>query len=246
MTGKTALVTGASRGIGKAVAERLAADGVDIGMIQRGPANETVTAVEALGRRAVVTNCDLADPTSAERAVASVAAELGHLDICICNAGTIHRESAFDVALEVFAHVVTVNLVAAFAVARATARVFRDQGGGGSIVFVASVLAFQGGLGVSAYAASKAGLANLARSLSNEWASQGIRVNAVAPGYLANEQTAPVRADTDRKRQIDERIPAGRWGTNNEVAGAIAFLVGDDATYLNGTVLVVDGGWLGR
>jgi 2-dehydro-3-deoxy-D-gluconate 5-dehydrogenase len=240
-------VTGASRGVGKAVAEHLASQGADIGMIQRGSASETVAAVEALGRRTVVVRSDLSDPVSAERAVAAVAAELGHLDICVCNAGVIHREPALDVSLEDFARVVSLNLLSTFAVARAAARIFLEQDrAAGAIVLVASVLAFQGGLGVSGYAASKAGVANLARSLSNEWSGLGIRVNAVAPGYLDNQQTEPLRSNPGRKAEIDQRIPAGRWGTNEDVARVVAFLAGPDAAYVDGTVVAVDGGFLGR
>jgi 2-dehydro-3-deoxy-D-gluconate 5-dehydrogenase len=150
------------------------------------------------------------------------------------------------VPLEAGAHVVTVNLISTFAIARSAARLMLAQGTGGAIVLIASVLSFQGGINVSSYAAAKAGVANLARALANEWAALGIRVNAVAPGYLDTDQTAPLRADADRKGQIDGRIPAGRWGSADDVASAVAFLAVESSAYVNGHTLVVDGGWLGR
>jgi 2-dehydro-3-deoxy-D-gluconate 5-dehydrogenase len=245
--GRVALVTGASRGVGQTIAARLAGLGADIGMVQRTEARDTVEAVRAAGRRSAVVRADLADPAAAAAAVDRVAGELGRLDICICNAGTIHRQPALDVPLETWAQVVTVNLVSVFAMARAAARLMLAQGGsGGAIVLIASVLSFQGGVNVSSYAAAKAGVANLARALANEWTALGIRVNAVAPGYLDTDQTAALRADAGRKRQIDERIPAGRWGSADDVASAVAFLAAGDSAYVNGHTLVVDGGWLGR
>jgi 2-deoxy-D-gluconate 3-dehydrogenase len=246
LAGRVALVTGASRGVGQAIAERLARLGADIGMIQRGAADQASQAVQDLGRRAAVIRADLADPAAADAAVSHVAARLGRIDVCVCNAGIIHREAALDAALEQWARVVTVNLVSAFATARSAARLMAAGGAAGTIVFIASVLGFQGGINVSSYAASKAGLVNLARALANEWAPLGIRVNAVAPGYLDNAQTAPLRADPARKAELDARIPAGRWGADEEVAAAVAFLATDASAYVNGHTLVVDGGWLGR
>jgi 2-dehydro-3-deoxy-D-gluconate 5-dehydrogenase len=244
--GRVALVTGASRGVGQAIAVRLASLGADIGMVQRGEARDTVEAIGAAGRRSAVVRADLADPGAAAAAVDRVADTLGRLDICICNAGTIHRQPALDVPLETWAQVVTINLVSSFAMAQAAARLMVAQDTGGAIVFIGSVLSFQGGINVSSYAAAKAGVANLARALANEWAALGIRVNAVAPGYLDTDQTAPLRADADRKRQIDQRIPAGRWGSTDDIASAVAFLVTNDSAYVNGHTLVADGGWLGR
>jgi 2-deoxy-D-gluconate 3-dehydrogenase len=158
----------------------------------------------------------------------------------------IHREPALSVSLEQFEAVVKMNLVSTFAVTQAAARAMLAAGAAGTIVLVASVLAFQGGLNVASYAASKAGLASLARSLSNEWAERGVRVNAIAPGYIENEQTLPLRQDAQRKQELDSRIPVKRWGTNEEIADAVGFLVGDQARYVSGTTLVVDGGLLGR
>ena len=246
LTGEVALVTGASRGIGRAVALELARLGADLGLVQRGDAADVVAEIQGLGRRAVVMQADLRDPEAAESAVETVVGELGHLDIAVCNAGTVHREPALEVSLDDWKRVVDLNLVSSFALARAAAKTFVDQGTGGRIVLTASVLAFEGGWTVSSYAASKAGVANLARALANEWAPLGIRVNAVAPGYVANEQTAPLRADAERFAELSSRIPAGRWATNEDIASVVAFLVSPAAGYVHGAVLPVDGGWLGR
>ena len=246
LLGQAALVTGASRGIGRAIALELARQGADLGLVQRGAAGDVAASIGELGRRAVVVRADLEDPSSAEDAVEAVAAELGRLDIAVCNAGTVHRQPSLDVPLADWRRVVDVNLVSTFVVARGAARRFLAEGEGGRIVFTASVLSFQGGWNVSSYAASKAGVANMARALANEWAPLGIRVNAVAPGYIENDQSAQLRADPERYAAINSRIPAGRWGTNDDVASAVAFLVSPAAEYVHGSVLTVDGGWLGR
>jgi 2-deoxy-D-gluconate 3-dehydrogenase len=246
LLGEIALVTGASRAIGRAVALELARQGADVGLVQLSDAPDVVRAIEDLGRQAVVVQADLLDLDAAESAVGTVAREFGRLDIAVCNAGIVHREPALDVALQEWKRVVDLNLVSTFAVARTAARTFREQGHGGRIVCIASVLAFQGGWNVSSYAASKAGVANLARALANEWAPLGIRVNAVAPGYVENELTEPLRADPARSAEITARIPAGRWATNEDIAAAVAFLVSPAAEYIHGAVLPVDGGWLAR
>jgi 2-deoxy-D-gluconate 3-dehydrogenase len=244
--GQVAVVTGGGRGIGRAVALRLAALGADVGLVQRGDGAETVAAVEGLGRRAHVVRADLADAERAQDAVAEVADTLGRLDIAVCNAGQVLRRDALELTLPEWRQIVDVDLTAVFAVAQAAARRFVAAGTGGRIVSVASVLSFQGGIRVAPYAAAKAGVANLTRALANEWAPLGIRVNAVAPGYVANQQTEPLRADPERFRQLSERIPAGRWATDEDVAGVVAFLVSPEAEYVHGHVLAVDGGWLGR
>jgi 2-deoxy-D-gluconate 3-dehydrogenase len=244
--GEVALVTGASRGIGRAIAVELARRGADLALVQRGEADGTASDVLELGRTAHQVTADLADPRRAADAVDLVVEEVGHLEILVCNAARIVREDALEVDVHTWGDVVALDLVTPFAMAQAAARQFARHRVPGRIVLVSSVLGFQGGIRVSAYAAAKAGLVNLARSLSNEWAPLGIRVNAVAPGYIETEQTAPVRADPVRKAQLDDRIPAGRWGRPEDVSGAVAFLAGPDAGYVHGHTLVVDGGWLGR
>jgi 2-dehydro-3-deoxy-D-gluconate 5-dehydrogenase len=210
LAGKAAVVTGASRGIGRAIALRLARDGADIGLLQRSDATDVAREISDLGRRAHVVRVDLEQPEAGERAVVAAADALGRLDIAIVNAGRIVRRPALELPLDEWERTLAVNLTSAFTVSRAAARRFFAQGGGGAIVHVASVLSFQGGLNVAAYAASKGGVAQLTRALANEWARFGIRVNAVAPGYVANDQTAPLREDETRHRQITEAHP-GRY-----------------------------------
>lgn len=246
LEGDVAVISGGSRGIGRAIAVELARRGADVGLVQRGGAPEAADEVRRLGRRIAVRRVDLADPSAAERAVDELADELAGLDVLVCNAAEIHREESLTMPLDVWRRVVDVGLVTPFAMARAAARRFAAGGAGGRIVFLSSVLGAQGGIRVSAYAAAKGGLTNLTRALANEWAPLGIRVNAVAPGYVTTEQTAPLRDDADRRAQIDARIPAGRWGREDEIARAVAYLVGPDAEYVHGHALVVDGGWLGR
>lgn len=234
------IVTGASRGIGRAIALRFGAQGAELALIQRGAATDTV---RALGRPVIVERCDLASAEDAERATVRAIERLRGIDVCICNAGAAVREPALEVSIADFRRIVELNLVSTFAVARAAARAMTD---GGAIVMTASVISFQGGWRVSSYAASKAGVANLVRALANEWASLGIRVNAVAPGYIENEFTAALRADPVRSAELSARIPAGRWGRDEEVADAVHWLTSPDARYVNGHTLAVDGGWLGR
>jgi 2-deoxy-D-gluconate 3-dehydrogenase len=246
LAGEAALVTGASRGIGRAVALELARRGADVCLVQRGDAADVAAEIEALRRRAVVLRADLSDPDSAEEAVRRSAEALGRLDIAVCAAGTIQRQASLEADLDGWARVVAVNLTATFAVSRAAARVFAEARSRGRIVHVASVLAFQGGLGVSSYAASKGGVAQLTKALAVEWAPLGIRVNAVAPGYVDTDFTAPLLADPARSAEITARIPAGRWATPEEIAAVVAMLVLPAASYVHGAVVPVDGGWLAR
>ena len=219
--GRVALVTGASRGIGAATAERLRRDGWEVETAER------------------ATGVDLADPAQA----AAVVERLDRIDALVCNAGTIVRKPMLETSLEEWQQIVDVNLTASFVLARAAVpRMI--EGGGGSIVLLASMMSFQGGFNVAAYAASKGGVAQLAKALSNELAGQGVRVNAIAPGYIATEMTDSL--EDWRRREVDARIPAGRWGTPADVADVIAFLLSDDARYVTGTVIPVDGGFLAR
>ena len=237
---RAVIVTGASRGIGRAIALRFGTEGCDLALIQRGDAAETV---RALGRPAIVEQCDLANAEEAEQATARAIERLGRVDVCVCNAGGAVRASALEVSLSDFRRIVELNLVSTFAVARAAARAM-DRGG--AIVMTASVISFQGGWRVGSYAASKAGVANLVRALANEWASLGIRVNAVAPGYIENEFTAALRADPVRTAELSARIPAGHWGRDEDIADAVHWLASPEAAYVHGHTLAVDGGWLGR
>lgn len=237
---KRTIVTGASRGIGEATARVLARRGDRLVLVQRGPA----AVADEVGARVV--QCDLADDGAADRAVDEAATILGGLDVLVANAGTIIRKPTLEMSLAEFRHVIDVNLVAQWALARAAARHFLAQGGGGAIVLTASITTFQGGLNISGYAAAKAGVASLARSFANEWAAHEIRINCVAPGYVANEQTRLLREDPVREPAITSRIPQGRWARDEEIAEAIAWMSSDAASYVNGTVLTVDGGWMGR
>jgi 2-deoxy-D-gluconate 3-dehydrogenase len=237
---KRTIVTGASRGIGEATARALARRGDRLALVQRSEA----PVADELG--ALQFRCDLADAEAADRIVDEAADALGGLDVLIANAGTIIRKPALEMSLAEFKHVVDVNLVAQWSLARAAARRFLAQRTGGAIVLTGSLLSFQGGLNISSYTAAKHGVSGLAKSFANEWAAHGIRVNCVAPGYIANEQTRPLREDPVREPAISARIPQGRWGTNEEIAEAIAWLSSDAASYVNGTTLSVDGGWMGR
>jgi 2-deoxy-D-gluconate 3-dehydrogenase len=246
LAGRTFVVTGASRGIGAAVARHLAGLGADLALVQRSDPQTVRAEIEANGRRVVVVRADLADAAAAAQSVDRAADALGRLDGLVCNAGLIERHPALEYPLEAWRRTLDVNLTAVFVAAQAAAKRFVAQETGGAIVSTASVLSFQGGVNVAAYAASKGGLAVLTKSLANEWAPLGIRVNAVAPGYIETDQTAPLRADPVRNAELTGRIPAGRWGAPQDVAGCVAFLLSDAARYVNGHTLVVDGGWLGR
>lgn len=239
-------MTGASRGIGRAIAVTLARLGADVGLVQRGDAAETVAAIEAAGRRAAVVSVELADAGAAERAVDEVAARLGRLDVCVCNAGHMSRDPALDVPLAEVERVLRVNVLSAFAVSRAAARRFLETKAPGRIVHLASVTSFDGSVQAAAYSASKGAVAQLMKSQANEWGRHGIRVNAVAPGWVETEMTRALREDERRREEITGRIPLGRWTREEEVAAAVAFLVSPAASHVHGHVLAVDGGYLVR
>jgi len=247
LDGAVALVTGASAGLGAAMAVALAEAGADVGVHgnTRSPAS-TCARIEGAGRRAAALAGDLADPGVSARLVDEAIARLGRLDILVNNAGMIRRTPAADVSDEDWDRVIEVNLTSAFRLARVAGRHMLESGRGGKIINIASLLSFQGGITVPAYAAAKGGLAQLTKALANEWASKGINVNAIAPGYIETDNTAALRADPVRSRQILERIPAGRWGVGDDLAGAVVFLASRAASYVHGHVLVVDGGWMGR
>jgi 2-deoxy-D-gluconate 3-dehydrogenase len=245
LAGKVALVTGASRGLGAGMALGLAAAGADVVLHASAPPAETALAVERLGRRAAALAADLGDPAAPARLAADALAVYGRLDILINNAGIIRRQPADEHSDEFWDAVIEVNLSSVFRLSRAVGRHMLERGSG-KIVNVASILSFQGGVTVPGYAAAKGGVAQLTKALANEWAGRGINVNAIAPGYMVTDNTAGLRADQVRTRQINERIPAGRWGTPADLAGAVVFLASPASDYVNGHVLAVDGGWLAR
>lgn len=247
LDGRVALVTGSSRGLGQGAAVALAEAGADIALIDRGAPDETIAAVEALGRRVHSVRRDLghAAPADLAAAVDEVVAELGRLDILVNNAGTIRRAPAVEYTAEDWTDVLSVNLDAVFHLSQAAGRHMIAQGHG-RIINVASMLSFQGGILVPAYTASKHAVAGLTKALANEWAASGVTVNAIAPGYMATDNTAALRADTAREASIVSRIPAGRWGTPADLQGAFVFLASDAAAYVTGAIVPVDGGWLVR
>ncbi|SDZ44682.1 2-deoxy-D-gluconate 3-dehydrogenase [Micromonospora pattaloongensis] len=247
LSGRLAVVTGARRGIGLAMAEALARAGADIvGVSARLEADgtEVQRRVRAAGRRFTALRADLADRAAVHR-LARTLTELGPVDILVNNGGTIARAPAVDHPDEMWDHVIEVNLSSQFVLSRAIGRTMLERGHG-KIIFTASLLSFQGGITVPGYAAAKSGLAGLTRALANEWAARGVNVNAIAPGYVATDNTRALRDDPDRDRAILARIPAGRWGRPDDLGGATVFLASAASDYVNGIVLPVDGGWLGR
>lgn len=245
LTGKGAIVTGGNTGIGQGIAVGLAQAGADIALVARRDASETAAMVADLGRRCTVIEADLSTIEPCERIVSEALEALGSLDILVNNAGIIRRNDALDFTEEDWDAVVDTNLKTLFFLSQAAAR-HMAQSGGGSIINIASMLTFQGGIRVASYTASKSGVGGLTKLLANEWAAKGITVNAIAPGYIATNNTAALQADETRNRQILERIPAGRWGEPSDLAGAAVFLASDAARYVQGHILAVDGGWLAR
>jgi 2-dehydro-3-deoxy-D-gluconate 5-dehydrogenase len=247
LEGKIALVTGASRGLGAAIAIALAEAGAHL--MCHGNSNSPGRTCEAIHNSGAVAHSVVGDLSKAETARAVVNETLsrfGKLDILINNAGTIRRAPAADYSEEDWATVIEVNLSSVFRPCQLAGRHMIESGLGGKIVNIASLLSFQGGITVPAYAASKGGVAQLTKALANEWAKHGINVNAIAPGYMRTDNTAALQKDETRNRQILERIPAGRWGEPKDLGGAAVFLASRASDYIHGHVLVVDGGWLGR
>jgi 2-deoxy-D-gluconate 3-dehydrogenase len=246
LDGSAALVTGAATGIGAAIATALAEAGADVACHGNNRAPDATCArVRDLGRRTAALRGDLARPETAAALIDATVEALGRIDLLVNNAGMIRRAPAVEYAAEDWDRVIAVNLSAVFRLCQQAGRRMLAQGRG-KIVNVSSLLAFQGGITVPAYAASKGGVAQLTKALANEWAGRGVNVNAIAPGYVRTENTAALQADATRNRQILERIPAGRWGEPEDLAGAAVFLCSRASDYVNGHVLVVDGGWMGR
>ncbi|HTQ05488.1 MAG TPA: 2-dehydro-3-deoxy-D-gluconate 5-dehydrogenase KduD [Polyangiaceae bacterium] len=246
LDGQRALVTGASKGIGAALALALAEAGADVACHgnSRAP-DETAERVRALGRQALAVRGDLGERDAAPAIVDATLAKFERIDILVNNAGTIRRAPAVEFAEADWDAVLEVNLRSVFRLCQLTGRGMLERGRG-KIVNIASLLSFQGGITVPAYAASKGAVAQLTKALSNEWAARGVNVNAIAPGYIRTDNTAALQADATRNRQILERIPAGRWGEVSDLTGAAVFLASRASDYVNGHVLAVDGGWLGR
>ncbi len=249
LTGKLAVVTGAKRGLGRAIAEALAAAGADIIGVSATlePVGSGVArAVESLGRSFTAKTVDFADRDAVRVLAGDLVAMERPVDILINNAGTIERAPASEHSDELWDHVLQVNLSSQFVLSREVGKAMIARGAGGKIVFTASLLSFQGGINVPGYTAAKSGIAGLTKALSNEWAVHGINVNAIAPGYIATDNTEALRNDPARSQAILDRIPAGRWGAAEDMAGAVVFLSSPASDYVCGTVLPVDGGWLGR
>jgi len=243
---RVALVTGASAGLGRAIAIGLAEAGADVACHGNSRSPEaTCEAVTKTGRAAFAVTGDLAESTTPQKLIDDTLDRFGRIDILVNNAGTIRRAPAVDYSEADWAIVIQVNLSAVFRLSQLAGRQMIAQGKG-KIVNIASLLSFQGGITVPAYAASKGGVAQLTKALSNEWAGKGINVNAIAPGYMRTDNTKALQQDETRNRQILERIPAGRWGEPSDLAGAAVFLSSPASDYVNGEVLTVDGGWMGR
>ncbi len=248
LSGKLALVTGCRRGIGLAMAEALALAGADIvgtSLSLPDGQSEVRTRVEAAGRSFTSYRADLSKPDGAIDLARALDQDGRSIDILVSNAGTIMRAPALDHTDEMWATVIQTDLTSAFVLAREIGRQMVGRGRG-KIVFTASLLSFQGGINVASYTAAKSGLVGLVRALSNEWAPHGVNVNAIAPGYIATDNTQALRDDPERYRAILDRIPAGRWGEPGDLGGAIVFFASAASDYVNGVVLPVDGGWLGR
>jgi 2-deoxy-D-gluconate 3-dehydrogenase len=250
LSGRVAVVTGANTGIGQGIALALAQAGADIAAVGRTPADDTAAKVVALGRRCELVSADLSTIAPVADVVAQVLEGLGGLDILVNNAGIIRRADAVDFTEEDWDAVIDTNLKSVFFLSQAAGRHMIAEreatGRRGKIINIASMLSFQGGIRVPSYTASKSGVAGLTKLLACEWAAKGVNVNAIAPGYIATNNTAQLQADETRNRQIMERIPEGRWGDPADIGGAAVFLASNAADYVQGHVLAVDGGWLAR
>ncbi|QJW38421.1 2-dehydro-3-deoxy-D-gluconate 5-dehydrogenase KduD [Cellulosimicrobium protaetiae] len=247
LDGKVALVTGSSRGLGQGAAVALAEAGADVALLDRSTPSETVAAVEALGRRVHVLERDLLETSAQDLhdVVAEVVDVLGRIDVLVNNAGIIRRAPLLEHPAQDWDDVLAINLDAVFHLSQAAGRRFAEQGSG-KIINIASMLSFQGGILVPGYTASKHAVAGITKAFANELAAKGVNANAIAPGYMATDNTAPIRADEARERSIADRIPAARWGTPDDLAGTFVFLASSASDYVNGAVVPVDGGWLVR
>ena len=246
LQGKVALVTGCDTGLGQGMAVGLAQAGCDIIGINIVEPTETIAQVSALGRRFLSLTADLRDTSVIPDLVARAASEFGHIDILVNNAGIIRRQDALEFSEKDWDDVMNLNIKTVFFMSQAVARQFIAQGKGGKIINIASMLSFQGGIRVPSYTASKSAVMGVTRLLANEWAKHQINVNAIAPGYMATNNTQQLRADEARSEEILDRIPAGRWGLPEDLMGPAVFLASPASDYINGYTIAVDGGWLAR
>lgn len=246
LTGKTAVVTGAGRGLGAAVALGLAEAGADVALVTNStPADKTADAVRALGRKAITIQADVSDRAKLAGIIDRTVNELGRIDILVNNAGIIRRTPAAEHSYEDWQAVIDVNLNSVFVLSQLAGKHMIEQGSG-KIINIASMLSYQGGINVPGYTSSKHAVAGLTKALASEWASKGLQVNAIAPGYMSTDNTEALREDPVRSTQILQRIPAGRWGSSEDLIGPAVFLASSASDYMNGHILAVDGGWLVR
>ena len=246
LTGKVAVVTGAGRGLGQGAAVGFAEAGADLALVDVISTDETARRVRALGRRVCQVQANLLERASVQRIVETTVKELGGIDILLNNAGIIRRAPLLEFTEKDWDEVIQINESAVFFLSQAVARQMVQQGRGGKIINIASLLSFQGGIRVPSYTAAKSAVMGLTRLLANELAPHRINVNAIAPGYMATDNTAPLRADPQRSAEILARIPAGRWGEPEDLQGALVFLASAAADYVTGYTVAVDGGWLAR
>lgn len=246
LEGKVAIVTGASRGLGQAMAIALAQAGANVVGVGQSNMTSTKEEVERAGKKFLEIKADLTSTEKVNEIVEKTIENFGRIDILVNNAGTIRREDAIDYTQEDWDAILNLNLKTVFFLSQRVAKEFIKQKSGGKIINIASMLSFQGGIRVPAYTASKSGIAGITKALANEWAKSNINVNAIAPGYMATDNTKAIREDDKRNLEILERIPAGRWGTPEDLAGAVVFLASKASDYVNGYTLAVDGGWLAR
>ncbi len=246
LTGRWAMVTGANTGIGQAIAVGLARAGADIVGVGRSAMTDTEAEVTSIGRKFVSIAADLSVPGIASTVIAKALASGASPDVLVNNAGIIRRADALDFTEEDWDAVLDTNLKSVFFLCQAFAKSAISAGRGAKIINIASLLSFQGGIRVPSYTAAKSGLAGLTKLLANEWASKGINVNAIAPGYVETNNTTALRADAERSADILKRIPAGRWARPDDMVGAAVFLAASASNYVHGTILPVDGGWLAR
>ena len=248
LDGRVAVVTGSTRGIGQAAAIALAEAGADIVGLDRSDASETASAVTATGRQFKAMQCDLLTATQKdlETIIARIKVEMGSVDILVNNAGIIRRADVLDFTEADWDDVLQVNLKSVFFLSQIAAKTMISQENGGKIINIASMLSYQGGIRVPAYTSAKSGIVGVTRAMANELASRHVNINAIAPGYISTDNTAALRADENRNQAILERIPAGRWGTPDDLKAAVVFLASDAASYMHGAIIPVDGGWLAR